>query len=147
MVAGSPFGTLALVFALAAVLMLATAAAISLFSARKRGRCTLAVQATVAGVEKLSRSSTDIRSSTANYLPVYRSAAAGRTVTKRGFVAKKQEDIAVGSTVTLMVNPADPEDFYCPGKGVAVVRNVFLGVGVLLAVVTAAMAALSAMAG
>ena len=145
MVAGSPFGTLALVFALAAVLMLATAAAISLFSARKRGRCTLAVQATVAGVEKLSRSSTDIRSSTANYLPVYRYAAAGRTVTKRGFVAKKQEDIAVGSTVTLMVNPADPEDFYCPGKGVAVVRNVF--VGVLLAVVTAAMAALSAMAG
>lgn len=106
-----------------------------------RQNCTQKVSGTVAHVlhETVSSdtcSSSDIR--TYSYFPVYEYSFSGKTFRKRSFIGTAKPEVQEGDHVILMVNPDNPEEFFCPAEKRKIIQNLFLGIGIGLLILAVA---------
>lgn len=116
------------------------------FSNRKLSRsCTQTVSGTVIDVlhETVSgdtSSSSDIR--TYSYFSVYEYNFLGKDFRKRSFIGTAKPEVQKGDHVILIVNPDNPEEFFCPAEKRKLFQNLFLSIGTGLLLLAAAAAAI-----
>lgn len=99
---------------------------------RKYSACTQPVLATIIDIRKenIENSSfTEYEPKIASWFSVYEYAVNGITFKNKAFVGTAKPEAAVGETVSILVNPENPEEFFCPSEKRKKLQLIFTAVG------------------
>ncbi|MSS36582.1 DUF3592 domain-containing protein [Clostridium porci] len=100
-------------------------------AAHKDKVCTLPVNATI--VDWIEDTTYHIdRGHSTRWHPVYEYTVNGRMIRRRSTLGYSRPQRAIGTTVTLMVNPAKAEEHHCPDGYMRFLGRVFLMIGVAI---------------
>lgn len=119
-------------FALMGLIFLCIGIGLYFANKRKYSACTQPVFATVIDIRKetLNNSSfTEFEPKIASWFPVYEYAVNGITFKNKAFVGTAKPEVTVGETVSILVNPDDPEEFFWPSGKRKKLQFIFTAVG------------------
>lgn len=122
-------------FGFVGFVFMGVAVALTVTDRRKRKFCTQPVSAKVVAVERSDSLSMDgLR--TVSWYPVYEYEIGGHLIQKRSFMGSARQDFYVGQAVHLYVNPENVNEFYCQEERIGLLKGIFLGVGIVLLIVS-----------
>lgn len=95
----------------------------------KKRVCTQIVNAKVIDItrEILNRSN-----HTSSWYPVYEYWAGNQKIQKKSHIGGTKNTFKIGQDVNLLINPKNPNEFYNPTDQTAILKKVFLIVGIIL---------------
>ena len=67
---------------------------------------------------------------TFSYFPVYEYAINGKIFRKRAFVGTAKPEVQKGDRLFLLINPDNPDEYFCPSEKFKQIKIIFLGIGI-----------------
>lgn len=120
-------------FALMGLIFLCIGIGLHFANKRKYSACTQPVLATIIDIRKETidnSSSIEFEPKIASWFPVYEYAVNGITFKNKAFVGTAKPEAAVGEMVSILVNPENPEEFFCPSEKRKKLQFIFTAVGI-----------------
>ena len=98
---------------------------------RRKKACTQSVNAKVVDMECIKNMSTESDRPNCMWYPVYEYWAGNRSCRVRSHVGGGKNAFRIGQTVTLLVDPEIPTEFYNPSDSMNILQKIFLMAGVV----------------